>query len=70
MDILKKNQIEYIVDKYFKNQHKVNYSKVIDQFKYYVKSSNFSDEEFDQTEIGGYLVFRINGMPSLQVILN
>ena len=65
MDILNKNQINYIVDKYFKKEHKKKYIYVLNQFKYFIYSSNLSDEDVNDIDIGGYLVYRINGMPPL-----
>ena len=65
MDILKKKHIDYIVNKYYKNNHYKKYIKVINQLNFYVKESNITIEEQNTINIGGYLVYRVNGMPPL-----
>ena len=68
MDLLTKKQINFVVSKYYKNNHKIKYLKVINELKYYILSSDLSNEDENNFEIGSYLVLRTNGMPPLESI--
>ena len=65
MDILTKNQINYIINNYFLSQHKEKYFLVIHQLNNIILESNIVFEDNDNTNFGSYLVYRANGMPPL-----
>ena len=65
MDLLNKRQINYVIDKYYRIEHKKLFKPVINEFTTIVNESNIIDDDQDDMDFGGYLVYRINGMPPL-----
>ena len=65
MDLLTKQQINYIVYKYHKSLHQKIYQNVLTQLTKFITDSNVSDSEINNINFGSYLVYRVAGMPPL-----
>ena len=76
MDLLKKNLIDFVVIRYFKQQHKNNFEIVMNELIQIYNSFHFVDSDFNpifnshntdiiHLDISNFLLARIDGMPPL-----
>ena len=80
MDLLKKEYINFVVDRYYKTNHELHYSNVMKELKDIYESFCFIDDELHDARlrikpeqnqeiininIGSYILMRIDGMPQL-----
>lgn len=80
MDLLKKEYINFVVNRYYKTNHELHYSNVMKELKDIYESFCFIDDELHDSRlriepeqnqeiininIGSYILMRIDGMPPL-----